>query len=123
MIFILRCNDFLKTDKILLINVRGETEKNDQVFALLLENIIGLQPVAPDDKLYWDLRLRERHGVENYRFGDNVIDILCQSNDLPRGSALIKIQSNSSFELMISSQIGKKTFQINEGSQNIVLEF
>ena len=91
--------------------------------ALLLENIIGLQPVAPEDKLYWDLRLRERHGVENYRFGDNVADILCESNDLPAGPAIITIRSNSSFELMISSQIGKNTFQIAEGSQVIKIEF
>jgi glycogen debranching enzyme len=91
--------------------------------ALLLENIIGLQPVAPEDKLYWNLRLRERHGVENYRFGDNVVDILCESNDLPAGSAIVKISSNSAFELAISSQIGKEIFQIAEGSQYIKLEF
>jgi hypothetical protein len=90
--------------------------------ALLLENMIGLQPVAPEDKLYWDLRLREQHGVENYRFGDNLVDVLCESNDLPAGPAMIKITSNSSFELLISSQIGKKTFNIEAGTQKLKLE-
>jgi hypothetical protein len=90
--------------------------------ALLLENMIGLQPVAPEDKLYWDLRLRERHGVENYRFGDNVVDVLCESNNLPAGQAEITIKSNNSFELLISSQIGKKTFYIEKGTQKLKLE-
>ncbi|UCF65569.1 MAG: hypothetical protein JSW33_06975 [bacterium] len=90
--------------------------------ALLLENVIGLQPVAPENKLYWDLRLREKHGVENYRFGDNVVDIICESNGLPAGPAVIKINSNSPFELTVSTQIGKRTFQIEEGSQTYLIE-
>ena len=90
--------------------------------ALLLENVIGLQPVAPEDKLYWDLRLREKHGVQNYQFGDNVVDIFCISNELPAGPAVINIKSNSPFELLISTQIGKKTLDIKKGSQNYSIE-
>ncbi len=84
--------------------------------ALLLENIIGLQPSAPDDKLHWNLHLREMHGVENYRFGDNRIDIICESNNLPAGEASFRITSNSPFTLVVSSQIGTNEFQIQKGN-------
>jgi hypothetical protein len=83
--------------------------------ALLLENIIGLQPSAPKDVLYWNLRIREKHGVENYRFGDNQIDIMCQKNELPVNNAIIHINSNSPFGLVVSSQVGVKEFEVKKG--------
>ncbi|MBN2365917.1 MAG: hypothetical protein EH225_07910 [Calditrichaeota bacterium] len=89
--------------------------------ALLLENIIGLQPSAPEDELYWNLRLQEKHGVENYRFGDNRADIICESNDLPAGEALIRILSDSPFRLVISSRIGRSDFDIVAGENRFVL--
>lgn len=83
--------------------------------ALLLENVIGLQPSAPKDVLYWNLRLREMHGVENYRFGDNQIDIICESNELPVEAAQIRVNTNSPFKLIISSQVGVKEFNLETG--------
>ncbi|MFZ0391000.1 MAG: trehalase family glycosidase [Calditrichia bacterium] len=83
--------------------------------ALLLENIIGLQPSAPSDELYWNLRLRERHGVENYRFGDNRVDIICEENNLPVNSARIRIDSSSSFRLVMSTQAGQREFLVPAG--------
>ena len=87
--------------------------------ALLLENVIGLQPSAPRDELYWNLRLREMHGVENYRFGDNNIDIICLKNELPVAPAEITITSNSPFHLVVSSQVGVKEFEIDAGENNL----
>lgn len=83
--------------------------------ALLLENVIGLQPSAPDDKLYWNLRLREPHGVENFRFGDNQVDIYCRSNDLPAGKAVLSIYSTSPFQLIVSTQVGIQERAVKEG--------
>jgi glycogen debranching enzyme len=83
--------------------------------ALLLEDIVGLQPSAPDDKLHWNLRLNELHGVENYRFGDNQCDIVCESNNLPVGEAVLRVNSNSPFILVVSSQIGIRNFQVRKG--------
>ncbi len=83
--------------------------------ALLLENIIGLQPSAPRDELYWNLRLRERHGVENYRFGDNQVDLICESNRLPEEAAVISVTSSSPFHLIVSTRVGVRTFEIREG--------
>ncbi|MEJ2537041.1 MAG: hypothetical protein P8048_08325, partial [Calditrichia bacterium] len=69
--------------------------------------------------LYWNLRLREMHGVENYRFGDNTIDIICLKNELPVAPAEIKITSNSPFHLVVSSQVGVKEFEIDAGENNL----
>jgi hypothetical protein len=91
--------------------------------ALLLENVIGLQPSAPRDELRWDLRLQEKHGVENYRFGDNTIDIICESNQLPVGSASIWINTTSPFKLIVSSRVGIKEFEIVEGKNEFEIGF
>ncbi len=90
--------------------------------ALLLENIIGLQPSAPDDELYWNLRLQEKHGVENYRFGDNRVDIICEYNQLPVGEASILVRSDSPFRLVISSQVGRSDFDIMKGETTLTLK-
>ena len=82
---------------------------------LLLENVIGLQPSAPRDELHWDLRLQEKHGVENYCFGDNMIDIICENNQLPIESASIRINTTSPFKLIVSSRVGIKEFEVAEG--------
>ncbi|MEJ2636382.1 MAG: trehalase family glycosidase [Calditrichia bacterium] len=90
--------------------------------ALLLENVIGLQPSAPRDELYWNLRLREKYGVENYRFGDNLVDLICESNQLPVDSAAISITSSSPFHLIMSTQVGVKTFEVREGENHFVIK-
>jgi glycogen debranching enzyme len=90
--------------------------------ALLLENVIGLQPSAPEDKLYWNLRMREAHGVENYRFGDNQVDIFCESNELPVGPAVVQINSSSPFTLYISSQIGMQEYQVKSGENRFTIQ-
>jgi len=90
--------------------------------ALLLENVIGLQPSAPRDELYWNLRLREKHGVENYRFGDNLADIVCESSRLPVEAAVISIRSDSPFNLIVSSQVGVKAFKVEKGENTFRIE-
>lgn len=90
--------------------------------ALLLENVIGLQPSAPRDELYWNLRLREAHGVENYRFGDNRVDILCERNNLPVEAAEIALRSDSPFNLIVSTQVGMRTFEVNSGVNRFRIE-
>jgi hypothetical protein len=78
---------------------------------------VGLQPVAPENTLYWSLRLKEPHGVNNYRFGKIVVDIHCESNELPVGEASLLIDSNQDFKLFVSSQVGQREFLIKEGKQ------
>ncbi len=90
--------------------------------ALLLENIIGLQPSAPRNVLYWNLRLKEQHGVHNYQFGGNQIDIVCLKNELPVGHAEIRIQSNKDFTLIVSSQVGVKEFEIKKGENHFEIK-
>jgi hypothetical protein len=90
--------------------------------ALLLENIIGLQPSAPKNELYWNLRLREQHGVKNYRFGENIIDIMCVKNELPVGQANIFIHSNHPFSLIVSSQVGVMEFEVVTGNNRFEIK-
>ena len=63
---------------------RGNASRGDFVgwsecgpIALLIENVIGIHADGASDILYWRLRLTERHGIENLRFGDNKVSIVC----------------------------------------------
>jgi glycogen debranching enzyme len=85
--------------------------------ALLLENIIGFQPVAPENTLYWNLRLPEPHGVYNYQFGTVRADIICEQNELPAGEAVILVESDQAFRLHVSTQVGKREFEVKQGTQ------
>jgi hypothetical protein len=85
--------------------------------ALVLENILGLQPVATEKTLYWNLRLPEPHGVINYHFGKITANIHCESNELPAGEASLLIESDGDFKLIISCQVGQREFDIKKGTQ------
>ncbi|GAB4340817.1 MAG: trehalase family glycosidase [Calditrichia bacterium] len=83
--------------------------------AMLLEDVIGLQPSAPRGMLEWTLRLTEAHGVRNYRFGNIVADLLCTKNELPAGSAELEIKSNQPFTLTVLTQVGHFNFEVKSG--------
>lgn len=45
---------------------------------IFLEEVIGIKPVASENMLVWNIKLTERHGVENYYFGSNgEVDLHC----------------------------------------------
>ena len=55
--------------------------------AVLFETVFGLNPNVPEQRLVWDVRLLEEHGVTRYPFGmEGLLDLHC----LARASALEK---------------------------------
>ena len=44
---------------------------------ILFEYVFGIHPNAKKEKIVWDIRLLEEHGVKNYPLGDLSVDLVC----------------------------------------------
>jgi hypothetical protein len=63
--------------------------------AVLLEYAFGLRPSVPDNRLVWDIRLLEPHGVTNYPFGkDGVLSLRCEGRQSPDEEPVIEMSAN-----------------------------
>jgi glycogen debranching enzyme len=83
--------------------------------AVLLEDVFGLSPDAPANRLTWNVRLVEEHGVHRYPFGTTgLLDLRCR----PRGSRLerpvIEICSNIPLTLDLIWEGGTDTLSIGQ---------
>jgi hypothetical protein len=45
--------------------------------SILFEYVFGIHPHAREEKIVWDIRLVEEHGVKNYPLGDLSVDLTC----------------------------------------------
>ena len=46
--------------------------------SILFEYVFGIRPDAQNERIVWDVRLTEEHGVKNYPLGDLSVDLICQ---------------------------------------------
>ena len=46
---------------------------------ILFEYVFGIHPNAREEKIVWDIRLVEEHGVKNYPLGEYSVDLLCKA--------------------------------------------
>lgn len=60
--------------------------------SILFEYVFGIHPYVREEKIVWDIRLLEKHGVKDYPFNDLSIDLICEErateNDEPSVTAL-----------------------------------
>jgi hypothetical protein len=76
----------------------------------LLEYVMGLRADAPSGRLLWDVRLLERHGVNNYPFGKNgVLDLSCAARSSAAQEPEVEIGSTIPLELVVRWEGGEKT--------------
>jgi hypothetical protein len=86
----------------------GETVRRDFVgfsgvtpIALLLEEVLGID--ATVERIVWDVRLTERHGVRNLRLPDGtVVDLLCEARRSPDETPRVTMRSSRPIPLEIS---------------------
>ncbi len=70
--------------------------------ACLIENVMGFLAFGPRDSLDWNLTLAERHGLENFKFGDNTVTIVAEDRLNSESGAIVSIDSDSPFTLHVS---------------------
>ena len=81
--------------------------------AVLFEYIFGLRPDMPTNKLIWDIRLTEAHGVMQYPFGeDGVLDLHCDGRSSAREKPVIQVKSNLPITLEIMWESGTEIWQL-----------
>lgn len=70
--------------------------------AVLFEYVFGIRADVPDNRLIWDVRLKDEFGVKQYPFGkDGQIDLLCKSRKSAMQKPRITVKSNVDFTLTL----------------------
>jgi hypothetical protein len=81
--------------------------------AVLFEYVFGLRPDVPGNKLTWDVRLMDAHGVTKYPFGEGgLLNLHCAARTSPNEKPIILAESNLPLTLEIRWEGGKETRQI-----------
>jgi len=77
--------------------------------AVLLEDIFGLVPNAPQSRLHWEIRLLDEHGVNRYPFGsEGVLDLHCASRRSAAEKPVVNIASNIPMTVEIAWEGGRE---------------
>jgi hypothetical protein len=81
--------------------------------AVLFEYVFGLRPDVPNQKLIWNVRLTEAHGVLQYPFGeDGLLDLRCEARSSRQEKPVIQAKSNLPITLQIIWESGMETRQL-----------
>lgn len=79
----------------------------------LFEYVMGLRADAPEDRLLWDVRLLEGHGVEAYPFGKGgVLDLSCAPRTAGKEEPEVRVHSNVPLRLVVRWEGGEKTVEV-----------
>lgn len=83
--------------------------------AVLLEYVFGLRPDVPNNRLVWDVRLLDAHGISNYPFGkDGMLELDCQKRNASTEKPVIRVRSNISFSLLIRWEGGEELAEVSK---------
>ncbi|NQT27497.1 hypothetical protein HQ585_19240 [candidate division KSB1 bacterium] len=87
--------------------------------ALLLENVIGIRPNAPDNTITWYLHRDDKHGINNLRFGDITVSLICEPALSGNNKRLIQIETDMPFTLIVRTEEGENQFEVSAGQTKI----
>lgn len=68
--------------------------------AALIEAVLGFEANAIEKRVDWNLRRRDRHGIEGLRFGRNVVSLIAEAEDAGGGRTL-SIECTEAFTLRL----------------------
>lgn len=71
--------------------------------SMLIEDILGFEASAVENTLAWRLHRQDRHGIENFRFGNIITSLVCESasGEEPRS---IKVTANRPYTLLVNGE-------------------
>lgn len=82
--------------------------------AILFEYVFGIRPNVPENRIVWDIRLLEEHGVTRYPFGQNtLINLHCARRDSQTEEPFIQASSTSFVETTVIWAGGRKVLKIS----------
>lgn len=80
---------------------------------LLFEYVFGLSPEASQDRLTWDVRLTEAHGVKRYPLGDATLDLYCDARASDTDEPIVTITSTRPVTVDLRWPGGSKLITVN----------
>jgi glycogen debranching enzyme len=82
--------------------------------AVLFENVFGIRSDIENNRIIWDVRLCEAHGIERYPYSDKgIINLYCDTRDSLNQKPNIKINSNIPVEVEIKWAAGSEIIKVN----------
>lgn len=70
--------------------------------SVLFEYVMGIKSDPVHGKLYWDVRLCEKHGIANYPFGEHRITLTCEKRADQGEEPKITIEADCEIEVSVS---------------------
>ncbi len=115
------------------LNADGAESKDDFVgwtglgpVAMLIENYLGFRVNGIEKSLLWDLKIMERHGIENLRVGiDNYVDIIASAKNSEDNSVTVAVsvykndKSPGVLNLKIAHNLNKIIYDLKKGTLNL----
>ena len=89
-------------------SLSGSLEAGTIVIAGLIEAVIGIDVDALKDKVTWYVRRTDKHGLENLRFGDNVVSLIWDAG-------AISVDCKEPFTLEVTQGTAKQTKRFSAG--------
>jgi hypothetical protein len=87
-----------------------------------IEYLVGLRPQTARNRLLWDVRLVERHGVKNYPLGENnTVDLICDERDDDMVAPVLNIRTDDPFTLEVRWHDHRVVVQVAPGSHCLEL--
>lgn len=84
----------------------------------LIEQIIGLEPDATTDTLTWHLSRADRHGIEGYRFGDQLVDLVADARESTDEAVSLHVSSSDAFTLVVDLAGQRTTLEVPDGASD-----
>ena len=85
--------------------------------AVLFEDVFGIVPDAPANRLTWHVRLTDDHGVRRYPFGPaGVLDLECPARTSVLDRPSIEIRSNVPLTVEVVWEGGAETLNVEQAS-------
>jgi len=81
--------------------------------AIMLEYVFGLRPDVPANRLVWDVRLIEEHGVKHYPFGqETTLDLRCAPRTNAAEEPVIEATASKPVTLVVQWAGGRKKIKL-----------
>jgi hypothetical protein len=82
--------------------------------SIFIENILGVRSDVPHNKIVWDVRLLERHGITQFPFGlKGTVQLMCERRDDEAQEPVITASSAVPLTLIVKWKNGTKTLVVN----------
>ncbi len=90
---------------------------------LLIENILGIRADASKNEISWYLNRIDKNGIEDLRFGDNAVSLLCAKRISVNKPCEVEVTAKKSFKLIVTKwDKPPKTYLIKEGINKLIVE-